>query len=78
MSGITEDLICTFRTFNLSTCNRKCKEIENELCEGQKATERHDIIAKVFKLKVDKLMRLINDYKRRWRLWENNVPHAHY
>ena len=47
------DLFITF------TCNPLWFEITNNLMEGQSTTDRHDLVARVFKLKSDKLLKLI-------------------
>uniref|UniRef100_A0A0L8FKW3 Helitron helicase-like domain-containing protein n=1 Tax=Octopus bimaculoides TaxID=37653 RepID=A0A0L8FKW3_OCTBM len=47
------DLFITF------TCNPKWIEIEIELLNGQRPTDRHDLLARVFLLKLQKLMDLI-------------------
>ena len=48
------DLFITF------TCNPKWKDITDALLPGQKSHDRHDIIARVFHLKVKKLMAVLN------------------
>ncbi|XP_024871877.1 uncharacterized protein LOC112454611 [Temnothorax curvispinosus] len=48
------DLFITF------TCNPKWKDITDALLPGQKSHDRHDIIARVFHLKVKKMMALLN------------------
>ncbi|GFV04816.1 ATP-dependent DNA helicase [Trichonephila clavipes] len=47
------DLFITF------TCNPKWSEIVDLLNQGQKSHDRHDIIAKVFRVKVKHMMRLL-------------------
>ncbi|XP_071574697.1 uncharacterized protein [Temnothorax nylanderi] len=47
------DLFITF------TCNPKWKDITDVLLSGQKSHDRHDIIARVFHLKVKKMMALL-------------------
>lgn len=42
------------------TCNPKWPEITKELWFGQKSQDRHDVIARVFRQKVQTLMGLIN------------------
>ena len=50
--------------FITMTCNPHWPEIKAELMEGQTAQDRPDIVARVFKLKKDQLMRdLINGFK---------------
>ncbi|XP_054720603.1 uncharacterized protein LOC129230227 [Uloborus diversus] len=49
----SSDLFITF------TCNPKWKEIQRELYPGQKHYQRHDIIARVFHMKVKEFMDLI-------------------
>lgn len=49
MSG-TLDLFITF------TCTPTWSEIQHNLLNGQARTDRHDIVARVLKLKVGKLM----------------------
>lgn len=48
------DLFITF------TCNPKWAEISDELLNGQQPHDRHDIVCRVFKLKVSVLMDLLN------------------
>jgi hypothetical protein len=47
------DLFITF------TCNPKWPDIQQNLMDGQTAADRHDLVARVFKLKADKLMDLV-------------------
>jgi len=47
------DLFITF------TCNPTWKDIIDALFSGQKPHDRHDIIARVFHIKVKKLMALL-------------------
>ncbi|CAK1595523.1 unnamed protein product [Parnassius mnemosyne] len=74
------DLFVTF------TCNPTWKEITEELMPGQKSTDRHDLVARVFRLKVQKLMYVINKgeifgelqcfmYSIEWQ--KRGLPHAH-
>jgi hypothetical protein len=49
--------------FITMTCNPKCAEITEALLEGQKAQDRPDIVARVFKLK---LKAIIQEH----HLWE--------
>lgn len=55
------DLFITF------TCNPKWKEIEDLLQPGRKANDRHDIIARVFKQKLDHSINVIT----------NTIHHMH-
>ena len=48
----TPDLFVTF------TCNPKWKEIQENLLPGQKSEDRHDIVARVFKQKQNRMMDL--------------------
>ena len=59
------DLFLTF------TCNPKCKDIVDNLLPGQQAIDRPDIVARVFKLHLEELMK---DIKQRHVL---GVPVAH-
>ena len=74
------DLFITF------TCNPKWDEISAELEEGQSATDRHDIIARVFRQKMIKLI----DVLKKWEIfgpvkcfmctveWQKRgLPHLH-
>ncbi|XP_044594412.1 uncharacterized protein LOC123271894 [Cotesia glomerata] len=74
------DLFITF------TCNPKWNEIACELLPGQKSQDRHDIIARVFRLKVKKLIDLITKkyifgetlahmYTVEWQ--KRGLPHIH-
>lgn len=74
------DLFITF------TCNPSWDEIKENLFEGQTASDRHDIIARVFNQKLKKLMDFIIKYKifgdvRCWMYcveWQKRgLPHAH-
>jgi hypothetical protein len=49
------DLFVTF------TCNPLWQEIKDHLYQGQSATDRHDIIARVFKLKLKSLVKAYNN-----------------
>lgn len=51
------DLFVTF------TYNPKCSKITRELLPGQRTSDRHDLIARVFQLKVTLLIRLIHSGK---------------
>ena len=74
------DLFITF------TCNAKWKEIQDEFLPGQKTVNRHDLTARVFHLKLIKLMNLISKseifgpvrchlYTIEWQ--KRGLPHAH-
>ena len=74
------DLFITF------TCNPKWPEIQRELFPGQGDTKRHDLIARVFKQKLMKLMQLLKNhaifgetrcdmYTVEWQ--KRGLPHAH-
>ncbi|XP_054266833.1 uncharacterized protein LOC128989005 [Macrosteles quadrilineatus] len=74
------DLFITF------TCNPSWNEITDELMPGQKATDRHDLIARVFELKVKKLISLLTKgkvfgdcqcfmYSIEWQ--KRGLPHVH-
>ena len=74
------DLFITF------TCNAKWIEIQNELLPGQTYIKRHDLTARVFRLKLIKLMNLITKseifgpvrcymYTIEWQ--KRGLPHAH-
>lgn len=74
------DLFITF------TCNPSWEEIQELLFDGQKHYDRHDIIARVFNRKVNKLMSFIVKYKifgkvRCWMYsieWQKRgLPHVH-
>ena len=72
--------------FITMTCNPHWPEIEAELKEGQKAQDRPDLVARVFKLKKDQLLR---DLKKNGVLGKTvadiyviefqkrGLPHAH-
>jgi hypothetical protein len=74
------DLFITF------TCNTKWSEVTDALLPGQKATARHDIITRVFRLKLVKMMALLSKqevfgpmrcfmYSIEWQ--KRGLPHAH-
>ncbi|XP_050339716.1 uncharacterized protein LOC126766058 [Bactrocera neohumeralis] len=74
------DLFVTF------TCNPQWADITNNLYDGQKSTDRHDITARVFRQKVKALMDMIVKLKifgpvRCWMYsieWQKRgLPHAH-
>ncbi|XP_071642973.1 uncharacterized protein [Temnothorax longispinosus] len=57
------DLFITF------TCNPKWNDITDALLPGQKSYDRHDIIARVFHLKVKKMMALLNKGSLFGKVW---------
>jgi hypothetical protein len=68
------------------TCNPHWPEIERELKEGQKAQDRHDLVARVFKQKKDQLMKdlktgdLLGEVVAHMHVIEfqkRGLPHAH-
>ncbi|GFV64343.1 ATP-dependent DNA helicase [Trichonephila clavipes] len=74
------DLFITF------TCNPKWSEIVDLLNQGQKSHDRHDIIARVFRVKVKHMMRLLTKccifgnvrchmYTVEWQ--KRGLPHVH-
>lgn len=74
------DLFITF------TCNPTWKEIIDELMPGQKSTDRHDLVARVFRQKVQKLIALLTKgkifgehrcfmYSIEWQ--KRGLPHLH-
>lgn len=74
------DLFLTF------TCNPSWKEITDELIPGQRPTDRHDIIARVFRQKVQKFVALLTKgyifgehqcfmYSIEWQ--KRGLPHMH-
>ena len=74
------DLFITF------TCNTKWPEITQALFQGQRANDRHDIIARVFRLKLVKMIALLTKqevfgpvrcymYSIEWQ--KRGLPHAH-
>ncbi|XP_037871618.1 uncharacterized protein LOC119629558 [Bombyx mori] len=74
------DLFVTF------TCKPAWPEIVNQLMPGQSAIDRHDVVARVFRLKVKKLMDVINKgrvfrearcfmYSVEWQ--KRGLPHVH-
>lgn len=75
------DLFITF------TCNPKWHEIENLLRNGETASDRHDLIARVFKQKITTFLNLITKYHifgevRCWMYsieWQKRgLPHMHF
>ena len=75
-----QDLFITF------TCNPKWKEFQDALFPGQKAQDRHDIIARIFHLKLKAMMQLLVRgsifdevacfmYSVEWQ--KRGLPHAH-
>ena len=74
------DLFVTF------TCNPKWQEIQEELLPGQTHSDRHDLLARVFRQKLIKLMNIITKshvfgptrcwmYSIEWQ--KRGLPHAH-
>lgn len=74
------DLFITF------TCNRNWPEIKNELFENQNPADRHDLISRVFHLKLKKFMNFLKKgeifgrvkcsmYTVEWQ--KRGLPHAH-
>ncbi|XP_075451755.1 uncharacterized protein LOC142492724 [Ascaphus truei] len=68
------------------TCNPSWTEIKEELYIGQAPSDRHDLVARVFKLKLQKLMNIITNkhifgqtrcwmYSIEWQ--KRGLPHAH-
>lgn len=68
------------------TCNPNWPEILRELLPGQKATDRHDIVARVFHIKVAHFLAVINKgeifgavrcwmYTVEWQ--KRGLPHIH-
>ncbi|XP_078740017.1 uncharacterized protein LOC144953327 [Lampetra fluviatilis] len=68
------------------TCNPKWEEIQRHLFQNQKPTHRHDVIARVFRLKLKKMMEVISKgkifgdtichmYSVEWQ--KRGLPHAH-
>ena len=74
------DLFVTF------TCNPKWEEIQQELLPGQTHSDRHDLLARVFRQKLIKLMNIVTKshvfgptrcwmYSIEWQ--KRGLPHAH-
>ena len=72
--------------FVTMTCNPHWPEIQNELLEGQAAQDRPDLVAKVFKLKKDQLLRDLTDgnllgevvaYMHVTEFQKRGLPHEH-
>ncbi|XP_024878027.1 uncharacterized protein LOC112458567 [Temnothorax curvispinosus] len=74
------DLFITF------TCNPEWPEVKTELYPGQRPSERHDIVARVFHLKVQQLIKIITKkdifgkvrcymFSIEWQ--KRGLPHAH-
>ncbi|GFW73363.1 hypothetical protein TNCV_2800271 [Trichonephila clavipes] len=65
----TEDAFTYVRTYGWPdvfitfTCNSSWQNRTQELMSGQKATDRHDIVAFLFRLKVQKLMNVLTKGK---------------
>ena len=47
--------------FIMFTCNPNWKEIKKELINGQQSHHRHDIISRVFNLKLKKLIHMLKN-----------------
>jgi hypothetical protein len=62
------DLFITF------TCNPFWEKIQTELFEGQKSDQKHDRLARVFHLKLKKLM----DVMTKEVFGGHNLPYVHY
>ncbi|GBP55861.1 hypothetical protein EVAR_89685_1 [Eumeta japonica] len=71
--------------FITMTCNPAWPEITTELMPGQNSTDRHDLTARVFKIKVQKLVALLTKgkifgdvkcfmYSIEWQKRKENVP----
>ena len=88
----TQDAMCYVRNFGRPdlfvtfTCNPNWEEIKQELFPGQAAPDRHDVVARVFKLKLQKMMELLTKkeifgktkaflYSVEWQ--KRGLPHAH-
>ncbi|XP_008482471.2 uncharacterized protein LOC103519163 [Diaphorina citri] len=74
------DLFITF------TCNPKWTEVQNDLKPGQKAQDRNDIVARIFHIKIKKIMHLLTKgqifgpsrcymYTVEWQ--KRGLPHVH-
>ena len=72
--------------FLTMTCSTAWKEIHDELFPGQASSERHDLIARVFRMKVKELMKLVHKegvfgtiscymYTIEWQ--KRGLPHVH-
>ena len=68
------------------TCNPKWQEIQEELFSGQSPSDRHDVLARVFRQKLIKLMNIVTKIQvfgptRFWMYsieWQKRgLPHAH-
>lgn len=88
----TQDAFCYVRKYGRPdlfitfTTNPKWDEITNELFTGQLASDRHDVVSRVFKQKLKKLMNLLVKvkifgcvrcfmYSVEWQ--KRGLPHAH-
>lgn len=88
----TQDAFAYVRTYGRPdlfitlTCNPNWEEIVNELLPGQSATDRHELIARVFRIKVKKLIHLLTKgkifgvtqcymYSIEWQ--KRGLPHVH-
>ncbi|UYV62971.1 hypothetical protein LAZ67_2002684, partial [Cordylochernes scorpioides] len=92
MHEYTQDAMVFVRTYGRPdlfitfTCNPSWPEINAELFNGQKPMDRHDLTARVFKLKLNKLIALITKQcifgeTRCWMFtieWQKRgLPHSH-
>ncbi|UYV60494.1 hypothetical protein LAZ67_1001322 [Cordylochernes scorpioides] len=92
MHEYTQDAMVFVRTYGRPdlfitfTCNPSWPEINGELFNGQKPMDRHDLTARVFKLKLNKLIALITKQcifgeTRCWMFtieWQKRgLPHSH-
>ncbi|UYV80693.1 hypothetical protein LAZ67_19001416, partial [Cordylochernes scorpioides] len=92
MHEYTQDAMVFVRTYGrpdlfiIFTCNPSWPEINAELFNGQKPMDRHDLTARVFKLKLNKLIALITKKcifgeTRCWMFtieWQKRgLPHSH-
>lgn len=68
------------------TFNPKCEELESELYSGQRYADRHDLISRIFKLKLEKLIDVIKKgsvfgkvkyYLHSVEWQKRGLPHAH-
>ncbi|CAF1513734.1 unnamed protein product [Rotaria magnacalcarata] len=73
-------------SYPLTTCNPKWQEIQQELTEGRAPSDRHDLLARVFRQKLIKLVNIITKshvfgptrcwmYSIEWK--KRGLPHAH-
>ncbi|CAI6374709.1 unnamed protein product [Macrosiphum euphorbiae] len=92
MHEYTQDALCIAQTkgkpclFMTFTCNAQWPEITDNLLPHQQARDRHDLVARVFKCKLKKLMDLLTKsnifgevvawvYSIEWQ--KRGLPHAH-